>query len=99
MKLKKSEGEVEIELSFNTSSYKGKDIVVFEELIWAGSVIADHKDINDEDQTVSIETESGNVPETGDIVSSAAFISLIIMTAVCIISVLTILSRKREIKK
>ena len=95
----KSEGEVEIEFSFNPSSYKGKDIVVFEELIWAGSVIADHKDINDENQTVSIETESGNVTETGDIVSSAAFISLIIMTAVCIISVLTILSRKREIKK
>lgn len=93
----KSEGNVDVEFALELASYEGKDIVVFEELLWSGSVIAEHKDINDENQTVSI-LHSG-VPETGDTLPHAVLISFTVLTAVCLIIVLLIVNRRKAVKK
>lgn len=46
--------EVEMNLGIDTSELAGKDIVVYENLYYRGSLIASHVDINDADQTVTI---------------------------------------------
>ena len=57
---KKSEMEVEVSYTFNASSLGGKDLVTFEELYDLSNPdepvkVAEHKDIEDEGQTVTIE--------------------------------------------
>ena len=57
---KKSEMEVEVSYTFNASSLGGKDLVTFEELYDLTNPdepvkVAEHKDIEDEGQTVTIE--------------------------------------------
>ena len=57
---KKSEMEVEVSYTFNASALGGKDLVTFEELYDLSSPdepvkVAEHKDIEDEGQTVRIE--------------------------------------------
>ena len=56
---KKSEMEVEVSYTFNASSLAGKDLVTFEELYDLSNPdeptkVAEHKDIEDEGQTVTI---------------------------------------------
>ena len=46
--------EVEMDLGIDTSELADKDIVVYENLYYRGSLIASHVDINDVDQTVTI---------------------------------------------
>lgn len=46
--------EVETDLGIDTSELADKDIVVYENLYYRGSLIASHVDINDADQTVTI---------------------------------------------
>lgn len=43
-----------MELGIDVSSLAGKDLVVYEDLYYTGSLIASHSDINDADQTVTI---------------------------------------------
>lgn len=45
-------GTVEVDFHFDASNLAGKDIVVFETLLRGDEVIAVHKDINDEGQTI-----------------------------------------------
>ena len=57
---KKSEMEVEVSYTFNASALSGKDLVTFEELYNLSNPdepvkVAEHKDIEDEGQTVTIE--------------------------------------------
>ena len=57
---KKSELEVEVSYTFNASALAGKDLVTFEELYDLSNPdepikVAEHKDIEDEGQTVTIE--------------------------------------------
>ena len=57
---KKSEMEVEVSYTFNASALGGKDLVTFEELYNLSNPdepvkVAEHKDIEDEGQTVTIE--------------------------------------------
>jgi hypothetical protein len=49
-----SDGVAEVTFTFDASDLTGTAIVAFEELSIDGTVIADHKDIDDEDQTVRI---------------------------------------------
>lgn len=48
------DGEVSMEFSLDTTALAGKEIVVFEELSIKGSLVADHKDLEDEGQTLRI---------------------------------------------
>lgn len=76
------DGTVDVEFSFNAMAIQFHDVVVFEEG-WRDSDVADelilvaeHKDINDADQTVRIDDagladeliETGELPQAGDIV-------------------------------
>ena len=54
-------GVVEVEFVFDGSELSGNSVVAFEELYCDGKLIADHKDIDDPDQTVNfpeIKTEA-----------------------------------------
>ncbi len=47
-----SQGFVDVEFIINSSLFKGKDLVIFENLKWGDKVIAQHRDVNDEDQII-----------------------------------------------
>ena len=49
---KKVNGTVEMEFTFDSTKLAGADVVVFEELYLNESLIAEHTDITDEDQTI-----------------------------------------------
>lgn len=46
-------GQIEVEFSFDMLSNKGFNAVVFEEIHTMGTIVAEHKDINDANQNVS----------------------------------------------
>ena len=59
-------GKVDIEFKFDASKLAdGAELVAFEELYKDGVLVAEHKDIDDEDQTVTI-GEPPATPEDGD---------------------------------
>lgn len=47
-------GDFTISASFDSTQFVGKTLVVYEELSVGGTIIATHKDLNDENQTVKI---------------------------------------------
>ena len=49
---KDSNGEVEVEFTFDAFGLKGNDVVVYEELYLGNEKLAEHADINDESQTI-----------------------------------------------
>lgn len=51
---KNSSGEIEVRFEFKGESLAGKELVVFEELYFENKMIAQHKDLNDSNQTVKI---------------------------------------------
>ena len=61
-------GTVKVEFEFDASGLAGIDIVVFEEVLLDGEVIAEHADILDADQTVAVEA----APEIGTVATDAA---------------------------
>lgn len=69
----KTNGSIEMEFNFDATSMQGKDVVVFEELYFDGELIAEHKDIDDEGQTIhfpEVKTEAKD-SETEDHISYA----------------------------
>lgn len=60
----KTSGEIDVKFVFNGSDLYGKSIVVFENLLHKNIIVADHSDINDEDQTVYYPEKEPEVPET-----------------------------------
>ncbi|HHU52652.1 MAG TPA: VaFE repeat-containing surface-anchored protein [Clostridiaceae bacterium] len=50
-----TDGTVKMTFTFDGSELAGKDLVVFEELYYNSELIAEHKDINDKEQTITIE--------------------------------------------
>ena len=50
-------GTVDIEFNFNAEKVEGKDIVVFEEVYLDGKLVAEHKDLNDSNQTFHVENK------------------------------------------
>lgn len=66
----KTSGSIEMEFNFDATSLKGKDVVVFEELYFDGELIAEHKDIDDEGQTIhfpEVKTEAKDSETEGHI--------------------------------
>ncbi|MDR2515398.1 MAG: class B sortase [Christensenellaceae bacterium] len=56
-------GTVEVRFTFDTRAIAGRTLVVFETLECDGQVIAEHKDINDEAQAVSVKEYVPEPPE------------------------------------
>ena len=47
-------GTANVKITFNAASLQGRDLVFFEELFLEDEIIAEHKDINDKDQTIKV---------------------------------------------
>jgi len=64
----KESGSAELEFVFDASSLDGKEIVVFEKVLYNDFEIAAHEDIDDEDQTVKVKVmQKESAVSTGDI--------------------------------
>lgn len=62
----KANGSVDLEFTFDASELGGKDLVAFEVAYKDGIQIADHQDIDDEGQTVSVSERDDNTFDTPD---------------------------------
>ena len=81
----KANGSVELEFMFDASSLGGKDIVVFEKVLYADEEIAAHEDINDEGQTVKVReaaNQTNTSVKTGD--TSNIIIASLLFAGACI---------------
>jgi len=57
-----SSGSAEVVFTFDSTELEGKALVVFEYLIYEDAIIAEHTDIDDEAQTVTVEKEMPEDP-------------------------------------
>ena len=109
--------EVQIEFTFNGSTLGGKQLVTFEELYDMTNPeepkkVTEHKDINDEGQTVTIKkvpetpipetpgttTKTSNPPKTGDTANAALWIAILVLSAAGITGV-RIWNKKKQVKR
>ena len=109
--------EVQIEFIFDGSTLGGKQLVTFEELYDMSNPeepkkVTEHKDINDEGQTVTIKevpetptpetpgttTKTSNPPKTGDTANAALWIAILVLSAAGITEV-RIWNKKKQVKR
>ena len=109
--------EVQIEFTFDGSTLGGKQLVTFEELYdminpEEPKKVTEHKDINDEGQTVTIKevpetptpetpgttTKTSNPPKTGDTANAALWIAILVLSAAGITGV-RIWNKKKQVKR
>ena len=109
--------EVQIEFTFDGSTLGGKQLVTFEELYDMTNPeepkkVTEHKDINDEGQTVTIKevpetptpetpgttTKTSNPPKTGDTANAILWIAILVLSAAGITGV-RIWNKKKQVKK
>ena len=109
--------EVQIEFTFDGSSLGGKQLVTFEELYDMTNPeepkkVTEHKDINDEGQTVTIKevpetptqetpgnsVKTSNPPKTGDTTQAALWIAIQVLSAAGITGICA-WNKKKQIKK
>lgn len=90
----KENEKTEIEFSFHTKGLGGSDVVIFEELYDVTGpdepeLVAEHKDINNKEQTVTVESPKEKsppvkkAPKTGDIRKSTLFIFILLLVLSC----------------
>ena len=83
---KPSQSDGSMEVAIDTSKVKGKTVVVFEECLLDGKVIAEHKDLKDKHQTVTVPGEPEKPgtpkshPKTGDRSSLGLLICLALIS-------------------
>ena len=78
------DGTVELEFAVDTTALAGKEIVVFETLYKEGVEIAVHADLNDKDQTVTVEgkpTPGRSYDKTGDMLAQYGWILILVALA------------------
>ena len=109
--------EVQIEFTLDGSSLGGKQLVTFEELYDMSNPeepkkVTEHKDINDEGQTVTIKevpetptpetpgtpVKTSNPPKTGDTAQAALWIAMLVLSAAGITGIRA-WNKKNQIKK
>ena len=109
--------EVQIGFTFDGSSLGGKQLVTFEELYDMTNPeepkkVTEHKDINDEGQTVTIKevpetptqetpgnsVKTSNPPKTGDTTQAALWIAILVLSAAGITGICA-WNKKKQIKK
>lgn len=109
--------EVQIEFTFDGSTLGGNQLVTFEELYDMTNPedpkkVTEHKDINDEGQTVTIKevpetptpetpgttTKTSNPPKTGDTANAILWIAILVLSAAGITGV-RIWNKKKQVKR
>lgn len=90
------DGCIEMEFTFVADGLKGKELVVFESLYLkaTGELVAEHADLNDGDQTVSVTAERH--PKTGDESSVMVAIVIAVLSLLAGCGVLFVGRRKKE---
>ena len=78
---KEAYGTVQAELTFDASRHGGEDITVFEEVSLDHRLVAEHKDKDDKDQTVTVSKPLLDSPKTGDESSLLIWISIAAIAA------------------
>lgn len=87
----KKDGVTSITFTVDTTNLEGKHLVAFETLVSdKGDEIVDHKDINDNDQTVKIV----NPPKTGDVNKANMLLGSIFV--LCLTGLTTIIIKKKK---
>lgn len=103
-----SRQEIDMEFTFGTEYLSGRHLVTFEELYDMTDAekpekIAEHKDIEDEGQTVTVRTRQGEPPtdlvRTGDSQNLIVLILLWILSCIVIISCVTMSAWRRARKR
>ncbi len=94
----KASGEVVVSFTFDASEFASTEIVVFENLYMESAEIAVHADINDEGQTVSLESDNPASPKTGDDTAAFVFFALLIAAGASA-TALRAISRKKQLKE
>lgn len=91
-----SDGSIEMEFSFAADGLKGKELVVFESLYLkaTGELVAEHADLTDGDQTVSVTAERH--PKTGDESSVMIVIVIAVLSLLAGCGVFFVGRRKRR---
>ena len=99
---KSADGVTTLEFTLNTNNLKGKTLVVFEKLYdTKGNLIAEHEDLNDKDQTVTVPTTPPSTPrtvKTGDDSNIALWLSMLIFSMVIALG-FVLYTRKRKMQK
>ncbi|MGI6579118.1 MAG: SpaA isopeptide-forming pilin-related protein [Saccharofermentanales bacterium] len=96
-----TDGEVKVTFTFDGTGLGGKDLVVFEELYYKGELIAEHKDIEDKEQTVTIEKpivpEIPAKPVTNDnSVNSVVYLASGCITLLLAVTFMFLTRKKKE---
>ncbi len=93
-----ADGSVEITFTFDTTKLQGKILVVFETLYdTQGNPIADHSDLNDEDQTVSVPVQPVIPPVvTGDDSSPMPYVLSLLAALAAAAAVAAVLVRRKR---
>ena len=93
-----ADGSVEITFTFDTTQLQGKTLVVFETLYdTQGNPIADHSDLNDEDQTVSVPVQPVIPPVvTGDDSSPMPYVLSLLAAIAAAVAVAAVLVRRKR---
>ena len=93
-----ADGSVEITFTFDTTQLQGKTLVVFETLYdTQGNPIADHSDLNDEDQTVSVPVQPVIPPVvTGDDSSPMPYVLSLLAAITAAVAVAAVLVRRKR---
>ena len=99
---KSADGTVDVTFTVDTTKLAGRQLVVFEELVTKGDdgkayIVAEHKDLNDDAQTVAITApaENRNTPniDTGDMMQTGYLVGALSM--VLLLAGLAILRRRK----
>jgi hypothetical protein len=100
-------GTVEVSFKFDTTEQAGKSFVCFETITQKDTdgnevVIGEHKDINDKDQTVTVQDETEDTPEnpnTGDMSHVSLYTVLSIACFVAFATCTTVAIKRRKYNK
>lgn len=96
-KPKEEKGKVKVTFTFDASGItKETDIVVFEMLYRDGVELTAHTDVNDKDQTVTIEPPAPDIPQTGDSSMTGFWIGLGTIALGGVISLIIIKKKNDE---
>ncbi len=78
---KEANGTVQAELTFDASRHGGEDITVFEEVSLDHRLVAEHKDKDDKEQTITVSKPPLDSPKTGDESSLLIWIAIAAIAA------------------
>ena len=93
-----ADGQTTVTFTFDTSKLEGKTLVVFESLYdMQGNLIVDHRDLNDNDQTVNVPVKPPVPPVvTGDDSAPMPYVAGFAAALLAVTVIVTLMVKKRK---